>query len=105
MSIMAAVSAGLLPMNALIANFGLPLHALGDSIGAHLSGHGYSEGAANIAANGGSLNVDQTGNGNSAGGQNVNQVSGQGNGAVECTADMPATVAQAGLSSPVTYIG
>lgn len=105
MSVMAAVSAGLLPMNALITNFGLPLHALGESIGANLSGHGLTDGAQNIAANGGSLQVNQTGNGNSVGGSNVDQVSGGGNGSIELTADMPVTTAQAGLGSPVVYIG
>lgn len=103
MSIMAAISAGLLPINAMINNFGLPRHTAGESIGASVAGNG-ADGAQNIAAYGGSLNVDQTGNGNSAGGSNVSQVSG-GNASVECTVDMPASVAQAGLSSPVNYVG
>lgn len=103
MSIMAAISAGLLPINAMINNFGISRHTTGESIGASVAGNG-ADGAQNVAANGGSLNVDQTGNGNSAGGSNVSQVSG-GNASVECTVDMPASVAQAGLSSPVNYVG
>lgn len=102
MSIMAAISAGLLPMNAMVTNFGLARHTTGESINASLAGNG-SDGAQNSAANGGSLNVDQTGNGASAGGSNTSQTNGTGNAAVEMTADMPATVPQ--LGSPVNYVG
>lgn len=104
MSIMAAISAGLLPINAMITNFGIPRHTAGESIGASVAGNG-ADGAQNSAANGGSLNVDQTGNGASAGGSNTSQTNGTGNASVECTVDMPASVAQAGLQSPVNYVG
>lgn len=105
MSIMAAISAGLLPINAMISNFGKPRDTTGDSIGASLAENNTNGTAANLAANGGSLNVSCTGNGNSAGGLNVDQSNGSGNGSVQCTSDMPASIAAAGLSSPVNYVG
>jgi hypothetical protein len=103
-STLAAVSRAALPINALVTNFGLPRHAVGESILASMSGNG-PNGAANIAANGGSLNVTQTGNGLGAGGMNDSAVNGAGDAQTELTADMPASVPSIGTGSNINYHG
>jgi hypothetical protein len=99
-----AVSRAALPANALVTNFGLPRHAVGESLLASAASNGQS-GAANIAANGGSLQPLQTGDGLGVGGSNVNAVNGAGDAQTELTMDMPATVPATGAGTAVNYHG
>jgi hypothetical protein len=103
-STLSAVSRAALPINAMITNFGLPRHAAGESLAASASGNG-ANGAANVAANGGSLNVTQTGNGLGSGGDNVNAANAAGDAQAELTFDMPASVPVTGVGPAINYHG